>query len=564
MSDTARLEEARALLASGANGRALALAREIVDRDPDLIDGHELLAQSLEAIGDKAGAEKALRATLASHPGAVAIATRLASLITPRRGAAEAAAMLEPLAASPQADTAFFTALGLALKTAGRKEDAVAAYDRAATLAPQSAVAQHNLAGALGDAQRYPESLTATRRAFEMGLDAPETWLVHGRSLIGLGDYDEGEAALREALRRRESYGEALAELAQLIWMRTEDLAAATEALDQALTRSPDDVELSLAKARLLEYASDAESAYSALSSALEKRAGDVRLQVAASLLAVNFDADRAMAHAKRAYAMAPAYGPAAAALCQANLAMGRAAEAAALAEDLMRDWPLDQHPVTLAATAWRILGDGRYASLYDYERLVFRQTIATPAGWPTLEAYLGDLASSLKDLQRLRGHPVGQSLRHGSQTSQSLAGSDDPAIKAFFAAIDAPIRAYIAKLSERADVLGRRVTAGYRFSGAWSALLRPGGHHVDHIHPLGWISSAFHVGLPDAVEDGRQGWLKFGEPGVVTSPVLGPEKFLKPQAGDLVLFPSYMWHGTVAFSGDEPRLAIAFDVLPA
>jgi hypothetical protein len=157
----------------------------------------------------------------------------------------------------------------------------------------------------------------------------------------------------------------------------------------------------------------------------------------------------------------------------------------------------------------------------------------------------------------------VGQSLRHGAQTTQNLALSDDPVIRALFAAIDAPIRAYIDILAERNDVLGARVTGGYRFAGAWSALLRPGGHHVNHIHPMGWISSAFHVETPPAIDESRQGWLKFGEPGLATTPVLGPEHFLKPQAGALVLFPSYMWHGTVPFGGSASRLTVAFDLVP-
>jgi hypothetical protein len=191
-------------------------------------------------------------------------------------------------------------------------------------------------------------------------------------------------------------------------------------------------------------------------------------------------------------------------------------------------------------------------------------RTIETPPGWSTLDAYLADLSGTLRELQSLRGHPVGQSLRSGSQTGQSLARSDDPVVKAFFGAIDPSIRDYTDVLKERDDVLGRRVTGSYRFSGAWSALLRPGGHHVDHLHPMGWISSACHISLPTAIESGRQGWLKFGEPGVPTLPALPPEHFVKPEPGRLVLFPSYMWHGTVPFDGGESRLTIAFDVVPA
>jgi hypothetical protein len=84
-------------------------------------------------------------------------------------------------------------------------------------------------------------------------------------------------------------------------------------------------------------------------------------------------------------------------------------------------------------------------------------------------------------------------------------------------------------------------------------------------VHHEGWLSSACYIALPDAVahSPGREGWLKFGEPGVATQPRLGPEHFVQPECGRLVLFPSYMWHGTVPFGGDTPRLSVAFDLLP-
>jgi len=69
---------------------------------------------------------------------------------------------------------------------------------------------------------------------------------------------------------------------------------------------------------------------------------------------------------------------------------------------------------------------------------------------------------------------------------------------------------------------------------------------------------------VPSEVSDesAKSGWIKFGEP---RFPVPGaiPEKFVQPCVGRLVLFPSYMWHGTTPISGDEPRMTIAFDVVP-
>jgi hypothetical protein len=97
-----------------------------------------------------------------------------------------------------------------------------------------------------------------------------------------------------------------------------------------------------------------------------------------------------------------------------------------------------------------------------------------------------------------------------------------------------------------------------------WSVRLFAGGHHVNHIHAGGWISSAYYVDVPHEIAEtkNRAGWLKFGEPNLET-PGCTPDHFVKPRPGLLVLFPSYMWHGTVPFEGAE-RLSAAFDIIPS
>jgi uncharacterized protein (TIGR02466 family) len=102
------------------------------------------------------------------------------------------------------------------------------------------------------------------------------------------------------------------------------------------------------------------------------------------------------------------------------------------------------------------------------------------------------------------------------------------------------------------------------RFTGAWSVRLRRQGHHVNHFHPDGWISSAYYVEVPPEAADlkAQSGWIKFGEPRYEV-PGATPERFIQPKPGRLVLFPSYMWHGTNAIYGDAPRMSIAFDIKP-
>ena len=62
---------------------------------------------------------------------------------------------------------------------------------------------------------------------------------------------------------------------------------------------------------------------------------------------------------------------------------------------------------------------------------------------------------------------------------------------------------------------------------------------------------------------EGREGWLRLGQPPFRTVPELPAERFVRPRPGRLVLFPSYMWHGTVPFGTEERRMTIAFDLIP-
>jgi hypothetical protein len=248
--------------------------------------------------------------------------------------------------------------------------------------------------------------------------------------------------------------------------------------------------------------------------------------------------------------------------LISALLLSGEAERASALCEDLRRQMSNDQHALALQATAWRLLGDPRYRALYDYDAFVSAAFIDTPEGWANLNAYLADLAPALKALHGFTTHPLLQSVRHGSQAPDVLQ-SDHPAIKALPQALDGPIKRHVAKLGHGSDPIRARNLGGYAYQGMWSIRVSAGGYHVNHVHPQGWLSSACYIEVPTTLS-GQEGCLKFGEPGIRTTPALPPEHFVEPAPGKLVLFPSYMWHGTVPFTDTATRLTIAFDLAPA
>lgn len=446
------------------------------------------------------------------------------------------------------------------LKADGRLDDAIALHRDIVTAHPESRVALHNLASALGDAGYWTEAEPIIRAALAGGLDAPESWLVLARSSQALGRLDEADRCYQDSLRRRPTL-EAHRELVQLRWMRGDGIAHAARDLDAAIAAAPQTPALRILKAQVLMEAGANDEALALLSPAAATWPDDASvatIMAQAALAAAR--GTQAIEHAKRAVRLAPDLPAAHVVLIESLLSAARFAEASQSAADFLRRAPLDQHAIALQAVAWRALGDARYGELFDYDTLLCVTQLSTPPGWPNLSAYLADLHAALTQAHHFQTHPFAQSIRQGSQASNILQ-LPHPAARALRAALDEPIRAYIDTLGAGADRMRARNTGSYKFQGMWSILMRAGGRHINHVHPEGWISSACYVDVP-ARNQSQEGWIKFGEPNVECG--LAAERCVEPIPGRLVLFPSYMWHGTIPFTENAARLTFAFDAVSA
>jgi len=460
-------------------------------------------------------------------------------------------------------DPKLLAAQAQSLKAQGRLHEAITLYEAAVASAPGSAAAEHNLAAALGDAGRWAEAEEHMRAAFAKGAKAPESWLVLARCLQAGGRFEEAEHAFRKALELRPAFGDAHFDLAQLLWMRTGDPLRAINSVDQALAAQPDDVALALVRARIIENTRGAAAARGDAEDLTRRHPLNLPVTVYASQIAAQCGApDAALSHAQRASSFAPQDNVVAVTLTSALLGAGEAARAALEAEALLRRAPEDQHAIALLATAWRILGDPRYAALHDYDGLVRTSYLDTPHGWRNLEAYVADLARALRHAHQAVSHPFNQSIRHGSQVPDIL-GIDDPAIAVLPSALAPSIARYVADIGKGDDPLRRRNRGGYAFQGVWSIRMQAGGYHLDHVHPKGWISSACYIETPPTGV-GAEGWIRFGAPGIATSPRLEAERYVEPKPGMLVLFPSYMWHGVIPYASPATRMTFAFDLEPA
>jgi hypothetical protein len=222
-----------------------------------------------------------------------------------------------------------------------------------------------------------------------------------------------------------------------------------------------------------------------------------------------------------------------------------------------------------LQSLVWRLTGDDRYAWLNNYDQLVRGFQMEVPSGYSSLSEYLQALSEILQTMHRSERAPLHQTLRNGTQTSARLLHNPVPEIESLHWCLSHIVDAYIREMpDDPTHPLLSRKSINYKFSGSWSVKLQPNGFHVNHVHPAGWISSSAYISIPDSMhkEDvGLQGSIKFGESPLALGEREVIEKIVKPEAGTVVLFPSYMWHGTYPFYGDEGefRLTSPFDVVP-
>lgn len=104
------------------------------------------------------------------------------------------------------------------------------------------------------------------------------------------------------------------------------------------------------------------------------------------------------------------------------------------------------------------------------------------------------------------------------------------------------------------------------RMSSCWVNIMPPGAHHSYHLHPLSVISGTFYVQTPKncsaiKFEDPRLAHFMASPPRrAKASEELQPFVQIPPQAGDLVLFESWMKHEVPPNQSKKERVSISFN----
>jgi tetratricopeptide (TPR) repeat protein len=486
----------------------------------------------------------------ASADAGRAVEAAIAALKT--ENPASALPLVERALRSAPGDARLWHLKGLMHRADEQREHAIPALRRAATLAPGHALIAHGLASTLLEAGL--PSVDAFAQAMRLAPGDPQLFKGMVAALVAEGRSEDAAAGLERALAASPQWADGHAMLSDLRWMAGEREGFA-RSFDDALQLFPTDIALRAAQLNTLLHAEQYEAILER-APAGRKISGDLPV----------FTYNEAAAYAERgdmalADALFGKLGDSPDSAVQLRrvrhlLRAGRVDQAVALI-DAWLPTPHGEGFWPYASVAWRISGDPRSDWLQGDPDLVGIYDLRDG------NASFDQLAERLRALHTTRGQPLVQSVRGGTQTDGNLFQRIDPVIVELRELVRRTTAEHASRLppaDPRHPTLGP-ARSPIRFSGSWSVRLQAGGFHANHVHPMGWFSSALYISLPPDLGHDQAGWLTLGDPASRAMPLdVGPLRMVEPKPGRLVLFPSWMWHGTRPF-GEGERMTVAFDV---
>ena len=585
------LIEALRLLNGGQAAEAALIASDVLGRYPQSVDAAHLLALCQKRLGNFDAAITAFEAAQRLDPQNATITGNLANLLSQigdRKQSVDT--YLRALELNPNSPELLLN-LGLTLIDEGKTEQAIDALTAAIKKNDSIAALWHALGVALRRQGDLEQASAALERAIKLDPKNGRAWTalgviarLRGNPELALQCYAQARCTGFEAVELLDAEASAHFDLGATL--------IAIEKVDALLLQAPTYTPAHTMRYEILfEHGAPIDDALAPFRAAADATSDDAALQIAfvtplfssglhdetlqrvsrlrkrgdqpalAVLHAQTWlklrqpdEALRSLARTPKIWLEQPRLAET---LAKALIAHQDPAKASAVLDEALLKNPLDQALLATQSIAWRLLDDPREHWLCDYDRLIWRIKLR--------DDHLAALEPYLRGAHQNRREPLRQSLKNGTQTSGNLLGRNVEVLNQTRAVIATGLSAYIDALptNEHHPFLARRSTA-IRFAGSWSVLLQDGGRHSNHFHQEGWISSAYYISLPTKTpDDSLAGCLQFGQPSEEYGAELPPRRVIEPVAGELVLFPSYLWHGTVPFHGFDTRLTLAFDIVP-
>ncbi|MDC1428110.1 tetratricopeptide repeat protein [Rhodospirillaceae bacterium] len=173
-------------------------------------------------------------------------------------------------------------------------------------------------------------------------------------------------------------------------------------------------------------------------------------------------------------------------------------------------------------------------------------------------------IASVISEVDKveMEWEPLNKSTHRGFQTRPTIFQSGENC-KTLQNHLEQELQSYFLNFESSASLLIRGWPKKINIEG-WFVRLKQNGYQEAHIHPSGWLSGVVYLKTVEP-SGSNEGAIEFGLHGF-DLPVLDknhPTRTHQPQKGDIVLFPSSLFHKTIPFEEDTERCVIAFDLKP-
>ncbi len=157
--------------------------------------------------------------------------------------------------------------------------------------------------------------------------------------------------------------------------------------------------------------------------------------------------------------------------------------------------------------------------------------------------------------------------LHHGTQSSGNLFKRPEGSFKTLSKLIANSIKEYYEKNKDKDknSIFVKQFPKNLDFNSSWYVKMQSGGHLESHIHEEGWVSGSVYLSIPKEKKDPNEGAIELSLHGDNYPKKHNnfPTKTYPVKVGDVVFFPSSVFHRTIPFKSNEERICIAFDVKP-
>lgn len=527
------LRQAFTFLQGGYPQESIRLYQQILAVDPKHAEALNLCAIAYFESGEAAQAIQLLQNAVSIQPNYVEAHNNLGNVLKALGKFAEAeTAYGKALAIDPDYFDAHFNQ-GILLEELDRLKEAEDAYRRSHEINPEFLPALFNLANVLRAKGEFIEAAEIYRQTIEHDPNYVDAHINLGSALHELGKSDEAVSSYQRALELDSNRADGHYNLGIALQEKNE-LAEAVAAYQQVLDLDPKHI-----------------AAQNNLGYALQKL-GKLDDAIAAYQRAIDIEPHHAQTHVN---------------LGDALLERGEPEVAVALCDKYLAQHFGNTAVLGFKAVALCELGKRESVNyLIDRDRFMQPVRLETPAGYANLADFNAALAHHVRSHPTLVSAPASHATRLGKHSGELLDQSKGP-IAVLEKIIQGSVKTYIRELStdlEHPFIGSQPKNFGLT---AWGIVLGSKGYQLPHIHPSAWLSGVYYVSVPKVfaeADNAQAGWIEFGRPPIhfhcKADPIV---KRIRPEAGLMLLFPSYFYHGTVPFDYDAQRISIAFDILP-